>query len=72
MLITVEGQFKSGRVLLAEAPAGIEQAKVIVTFLPSAGQAAGLTPIYFGMFKGDRKTDPDDFQSAEWRGPSGE
>jgi hypothetical protein len=34
MLTTVEGIYREGRVELAERPQGIEEAKVLVTFLP--------------------------------------
>lgn len=67
MLITVEGKYKNGQVSLAEAPAGVGEAKVIVTFLPAAASKQGSTPVYFGMFKGERTTEPDDFRLAEWR-----
>lgn len=36
MLTTVEGVFKDGRVELREAPPGVEEARVIVTFLPES------------------------------------
>jgi len=34
MLTTVEGVFRDGRVELRETPPGVEEARVIVTFLP--------------------------------------
>jgi len=33
MLLTVEGTYKDGKVELAETPAGVRQARVLVTFL---------------------------------------
>jgi hypothetical protein len=36
MLTTVEGIFKDGHIELREAPPALEQARVIVTFLPEA------------------------------------
>jgi hypothetical protein len=72
MLITVEGQFKDGQIVLTESPAGVDQAKVIVTFLPPAGKGHKPAHIHFGMFKGDGVTQPEDFRLAEWRGEPGD
>ena len=72
MLITVEGKFKDGQVVLAESPAGVAEAKVIVTFLPAPTNGAKSAHIYFGMFKGERTTEPEDFRLAEWRGEPGD
>jgi hypothetical protein len=36
MLKTVEGTYRAGKVELLETPADIEEARVIVTFLPSS------------------------------------
>jgi hypothetical protein len=33
-LITIEGVYENGKVELTETPAGVERAKVVVTFLP--------------------------------------
>ena len=71
MLLTVEGQYKNGRISLSEAPAGVQEAKVIVTFLPTAPNGQGQSKIRFGMFKGERSTEPEDFRLAEWRESSG-
>lgn len=35
MLTTVEGYFKQGKVELIEMPPGVEEARVLVTFLPA-------------------------------------
>jgi hypothetical protein len=37
MLRTVEGTYREGKVELLETPADIEEARVIVTFLPVSG-----------------------------------
>lgn len=37
MLRAVEGVFRNGKVELLEIPEGVEEARVVVTFLPSAG-----------------------------------
>jgi hypothetical protein len=34
MLTTVEGTYRNGKIELAEAPAGLDHAHVLVTFLP--------------------------------------
>ncbi|HKI05292.1 MAG TPA: hypothetical protein VKK31_25145 [Thermoanaerobaculia bacterium] len=39
MLTTVEGVFRDGRVELREAPPGVEEARVIVTFLPESPES---------------------------------
>jgi len=45
MLLSVEGTFRHGRVELAEQPKGVEEARVIVTFLaPANGQQQALKP----------------------------
>jgi hypothetical protein len=36
VLVSVEGVYRDGKVDLSEAPAGIAEARVIVTFLPTA------------------------------------
>jgi hypothetical protein len=72
MLLTVEGKYKDGKISLAEAPAGIQEAKVIVTFLPVGSNGQPSSPVLFGMFTGPRTTEADDFRLAEWREGSGE
>lgn len=37
MLTTIEGVYKNGRIELSETPAQTEEARVLVTFLPSNG-----------------------------------
>jgi hypothetical protein len=36
-LLTVEGVYRDGKVELAETPAGVEEARVMVVFLPAEG-----------------------------------
>jgi len=36
MITTVEGVFRNGKIELLEAPENIDEARVIVTFLPAA------------------------------------
>jgi hypothetical protein len=40
MLTTVEGVFRDGHIELSEAPLGVEEARVLVTFLPESSEAA--------------------------------
>jgi hypothetical protein len=58
MLTTIEGQYKGGKVELTEEPAGIEQAPVLVTFLPSSAKAAKPQPLY-GAWKDKLPADFD-------------
>jgi len=44
MLTTVEGIFKDGRIELREAPPALEQARVIVTFLPESPEPTSPRP----------------------------
>lgn len=39
-LLTVEGVYENGKVELAEQPAGVEHARVVVTFLPEQQREA--------------------------------
>ena len=68
MILTIEGTYKNGKVELAETPADVTQAKVLVTFLPQPGQPARGTPMRFGLFSGPKQSTDDDFKLAEWRG----
>jgi hypothetical protein len=44
MLTTVEGVFRDGRIELREAPPPVEQARVIVTFLPEPLDSSDASP----------------------------
>ena len=39
MLTTVEGIFRDGRIELCDAPPGVDEARVIVTFLPESSES---------------------------------
>jgi len=68
MLLTVEGTYKDGKVELAETPAGVKQARVLVTFLaPEAGVPSRRHMVY-GQFAGARMSTEEDFPIAEWHG----
>ena len=70
MLLTVEGIYKDGKVELAEMPAGVKQAKVLVTFLQSETNTLPRLMVY-GQFAGERMSSEEDFLIAEWRGEDG-
>ena len=66
MLLTVKGIYKDGKVEVAEKPAGIEQANVLVTFLASEKVGSRQRMVY-GQFAGNRVSSEKDFLIAEWR-----
>ena len=69
MLQTVEGVFRNGKVELTETPVGVDDARVLVTFLPEApATPARQGQTFFGAFPGDGVTNDEDFKLAEWRG----
>lgn len=75
MLTTVEGVFKDGKVELSEVPPGVDESRVIVTFLDKESRkttAKKGTMIYRGMFAGKIETTEEDFNLAEWRGEDDE
>ena len=57
---------RDGQVILAEQPAGVTEAEVLVTFLNGKPAAAG-QPMRFGQFAGERMSTEEDFRIAEWR-----
>lgn len=71
MLLTVEGQYKDGKVQLTEAPTGVAEARVIVTFLPptSPARLKAVAPVtavepgmmHFGQFAGPHMSREEDF-----------
>jgi len=69
MLVTVEGKFKDGKIELSEAPRGVDESRVIVTFLPEV-KSPPAKMITFGMLRsadGHESTE-EDFKIAEWHG----
>jgi len=62
MLTTVEGTYKDGKIELAETPVGLEQAKVLVTFLPTA-TTARQPQVLYGAWA-DRMPADSDIDSA--------
>lgn len=66
MIQTVEGIYKDGRVELNERPEGVQEARVLVTFLPVE------TPrrerlLEYGKYAAQLIVDEGDFAQAEWR-----
>ena len=70
MLQTVKGIYRDGKVELDEAPQGVQEATVLVTFLPAeSAKPAPPRQIYFGMLRGAWKPmEEEDFKAAEWHG----
>jgi hypothetical protein len=67
MLQAVEGIYRNGKVELTEAPQGITEGRVVVTFLSVLPVAETNQMISFGMFAGDRQSTEADFRDAEYR-----
>ena len=67
MLLTMEGIYKDGKVEVTEKPAGVKQARVLVTFLTLETVAPRCRMVY-GQFAGKRMSSEEDFLIAEWRG----
>lgn len=71
MLLTVEGVYKDGKVELAEKPAGVKQARVLVTFLTTETASPRRRMVY-GQFAVGQMSKEEDFRTAEWRGETEE
>jgi hypothetical protein len=71
-LLTIEGTFKDGKVELSEAPQGLREAKVLVTFLGPTPAKRRPQMMRFGQFSGaqEKMSTEEDFRRAEWRGES--
>ena len=68
MLLTIEGTYSDGKIELAETPAGVQQAKVLVTFLSQEKMSVSPRYLTHGQFAGERLSTEKDFSIAEWRG----
>lgn len=73
MLTTVEGVYKDGKIELSEAPVGIHERRVLVTFLDAgavggSGKAEMGQIIKFGMFPELNALTEKDFAAAEFHG----
>jgi hypothetical protein len=72
MITTVEGVYKQGKIELLELPVGVQEARVLVTFLTQAINASPRRRMVYGQFAGARMATEDDFKIAEWRGEAEE
>jgi len=68
MITTVEGVYKRGKIELLEMPMGLQEARVLVTFLTPTTNATPRRRMVYGQFAGARMSTEDDFRIAEWRG----
>lgn len=68
-LLTVEGTYKDGKISLVEPPAGVREARVIVTFLPDPSKGRPSQVMTFGQLRtGEgRMSGEEDFKAGEWR-----
>jgi hypothetical protein len=66
MLQAIEGIYRDGKVELTEAPQGITEGRVVVTFLSVVPVAETNQMISFGMFAGSRQSTEADFRDAEY------
>ncbi len=72
MITTVEGVYKQGKIELLEMPRGLQEARVLVTFLTPTANAPPRRRMVYGQFAGARMSTEDDFRIAEWRGETEE
>ncbi len=73
MLTTVEGIYRNGKVELDETPEGVQERRVLVTFLENGkGMTPAIPPqgqmIRQGMFPQLQALTDEDFQAAEFHG----
>ncbi|PZV05620.1 MAG: hypothetical protein DCF22_24590 [Leptolyngbya sp.] len=67
-LQAVEGIYKNGMIELSEAPQGVTESRVIVTFLGAESAARNGAMMQFGMFAGSHLSTKNDFQTADFQG----
>jgi hypothetical protein len=68
MLKTVEGKYTAGEITLFETPEGIEESRVLVTFLADAPASLEHKPMVFGQFPGSSLPTEEDFKIANVAG----
>jgi len=68
MITTIEGVYRRGKIELREIPAGLQEARVLVTFLPGATVLSSPRRMVYGQFAGEHMSTEDDFRIAECRG----
>jgi hypothetical protein len=66
MTQAVKGIYRNGVIELAAVPEGIQESRVLVTFLPPKPKSPKM--ITLGMFKDDRQSTEEDFAIAEFHG----
>ena len=72
MITTVEGVYKQGKIELFEMPHGVQEARVLVTFLTQTLNAPPRRRMIYGQFAGGPMSTEDDFRIAEWHGEPGQ
>ncbi len=68
-LLTIEGTYRDGKISLSDAPPGVREARVIVTFLPQeSGANRPSSMMAFGQLRtaDGRMSEEEDFKIAEW------
>lgn len=69
MLKSVEGIFRNGKVELLEAPTGVEEARVVVTFLPADAPVElaerGIDEAWAADLRGRLKSFAEDWERPE-------
>jgi hypothetical protein len=65
----VEGIYRSGTIELLAIPQGIEESRVLVTFLPAEPVQSGKM-MTFGLFTGSQQSTEADFAIAQFQGDS--
>jgi hypothetical protein len=70
MLTTIEETYNKGTIILRETPPGLQEGRVLVTFLPESEAKPTSAPgqMRFGQFSGDVLPTEEDFKIAEWHG----
>ena len=68
MLMAIQGVFKNGQIQLREKPRGVEEAPVVVTFLPVEDDQLQSQPLQYGKYSQGELSTEADLKSAEWHG----
>jgi len=68
VLETVEGVYRNGWIELKERPAGVKQARVLITFLPNEQPEPEGQILQYGKYGGVPVLNDEDFRMAEWHG----
>ena len=68
MLMAIQGVFKNGQIQLREKPHGVEEAPVVVTFLPIEDDQPQSQPLQYGKYSQGALSTEADLKGAEWNG----